>query len=163
MTRPDFELRPATADDEAFILSLAPRFVDFPLPEWRQHDACLKGVEADLRQHASDPPDSSALFIAEDGAGRPLAFLHLQTLEDFFTGRLNCHISDVATRPGAEGRGLGRTLLEYSQQWAADQGCDLITLSVFPGNRRAIALYRKLGFDTDMLRLAKPVKDAKGP
>lgn len=161
MSDEQFHLRQAEAHDEQFILNLAAHFVSFELPTWRKRVDCANGIRQDLLKHLDDPPPTSWLFIAEDDDGQRVGYLHLQKVKDFFNGQLNCHISDLATAPGAEGRGVGHALLEYSEQWAREHKCKLITLAVFPGNERAVKLYRDSGFDTDLLRLAKPVTDAK--
>lgn len=158
-----FHLRQAEADDEQFVLALAERFVDFELPAWRKRNECLKGIREDLLKNLDDPPPTSWLYVAEDEAGERVGYLHLQKLKDFFTGCLKCHISDLATSPEAEGRGVGRTMLRYSEAWAREHKCALITLGVFPGNQRALDFYQASGFSTDLLLMAKPVKDAKRP
>jgi len=43
------------------------------------------------------------------------------------------------------------------QAWAKKQRCGLITLAVFPGNTRALALYERNGFGPDLLRMARPL------
>lgn len=43
-------------------------------------------------------------------------------------------------------RGVGRTLIRYVAERYFTQGCSYIDLSVMYDNKRAIALYRKLGF-----------------
>jgi len=57
-----------------------------------------------------------------------------------------------------EGQGVGRALLAHAERWAREHGCALLTLAVLPGNTRARALYEAAGFDTDLLRLAKPLR-----
>ncbi len=158
-----FHLRQAEAEDEQFVMALAERFVGFELPAWRKRNECLVGIRDDLLRNLDDPPPTSWLYVAEDEAGERVGYLHLQKLRDFFTGRLKCHISDLATTPDAEGRGVGRTMLRFSEDWAREHKCALITLGVFPGNQRALAFYRASGFDTDLLLMAKPVKDARRP
>ena len=44
------------------------------------------------------------------------------------------------------GRGVGSALLEAAIEWARERGLHKLTLSVFPHNAAAIALYRKFGF-----------------
>jgi RimJ/RimL family protein N-acetyltransferase len=44
------------------------------------------------------------------------------------------------------GRGVGTALLEAAIDWARRAGLHKLTLSVFPHNETAIALYRKFGF-----------------
>jgi ribosomal protein S18 acetylase RimI-like enzyme len=145
-------------DDDDFILGLVPRFVDFPLPAWRRRHECIDGIRKDLLRHLEDEPANSYLFIAEDDDGARVGFVHLQKTQDFFTGRSNCHISDLAVVTAHEGRGVARALLEHTQEWAREHRCQLITLAVLPGNERARALYEAAGFGTDLVRMAKPVQ-----
>ena len=154
----DLRIRTADAGDDAFILSLVERFVDFELPAWRRRPDCAGGIRRDLQRAVEDPPPGEALFIAEDGNGERLGFLRLQKTRDFFSGHANCHISDLAVAEGHESRGIGRALLDYAQVWAKKQRCSLVSLAVFPGNARARALYEHAGFGPDLLRMAKPVK-----
>jgi L-phenylalanine/L-methionine N-acetyltransferase len=44
------------------------------------------------------------------------------------------------------GRGVGSALLAEAFRWAGWAGVEKITLTVYPDNDRAIALYRKFGF-----------------
>jgi RimJ/RimL family protein N-acetyltransferase len=44
------------------------------------------------------------------------------------------------------GRGVGTALLVAAIDWARQRGLHKLSLGVFPGNERALALYRKLGF-----------------
>lgn len=144
-------------DDDDFILALVPRFVDFPLPAWRQRRECINGIHDDLRIHLEEQPPNSYLFVAEDTHGERVGFIHLKRTEDFFNGRGNCHISDLAVAPQHEGRGVGKALLAHAERWAREHRCQLLTLAVFPGNARALSLYEASGFAPDLLRLAKPV------
>jgi RimJ/RimL family protein N-acetyltransferase len=58
------------------------------------------------------------------------------------------HRGDVSLAIRAEwrGMGLGRALLDTGVDWARAVGIAKLTLSVFPGNQRAVALYRAVGF-----------------
>jgi ribosomal protein S18 acetylase RimI-like enzyme len=148
-------IRSADAGDDAFILSLVERFVGFELPAWRKRSECAGGIRRDLKHALEDPPPGEALFIAENESGERVGFLRLQKTRDFFSGKANCHISDLAVASGHDGRGIGRALLDYAQGWAKRQRCGLITLAVFPGNARARDLYERNGFGPDLLRMAK--------
>jgi ribosomal protein S18 acetylase RimI-like enzyme len=145
-------------DDDDFILGLVPRFVDFELPAWRKRHECIEGIRTDLGRHLDGQPANSYVFVAEDADGERVGFIHLQKTQDFFTGRSNCHVSDLAVAPRHEGRGVARALLEHAEGWAREHQCQLVTLAVFPGNERARALYESAGYGTDLLRLAKPVR-----
>ena len=144
-------------DDDEFILSLVPRFAAFPLPAWRRRNDCIQGIREDLLRHLEDSPANSYLFVAENADGERVGFIHLQRTEDFFNKRNNCHVSDLAVAPEHEGMGVGKALLAHAEIWAREHHCQMVTLAVFPGNERALALYASSGFGTDLLRLAKRV------
>ncbi|HXS72615.1 MAG TPA: GNAT family N-acetyltransferase [Rhodanobacteraceae bacterium] len=159
MRKGETKVRPAHAGDDAFVLSLVERFVSFELPKWRKRSDCASGIRRDIKRALDEPPPGEALFIAEDESGERVGFLRLQKTRDFFSGRSNCHISDLAVAHGHDGQGVGRALLNHAQAWAKKkkQRCSLITLAVFPGNARARALYERAGFGPDLLRMAKPL------
>lgn len=154
---PVLRIRTADAGDDAFVLSLVERFVGFELPKWRKKSDCAAGIRRDIRHALENAPSGEALFIAEDEHGERVGFMRLQKTRDFFSGKGNCHISDLAVAHGHDGRGIGRALLDHAHAWAKKQRCSLITLAVFPGNARARALYERMGFGPDLLRMAKPV------
>lgn len=150
-------VRMANADDDAFIIALADRFVEFELPAWRKRNETLTGIRRDLSRHLAEQPPGTFVFIAENDEGERLGFLHLHKMVDFFTGHWNCHIADFAVAKEYDGNGVGRGLLEFTEEWAREHDCRLITLGVFPGNRRACELYERNGYATDLIRMAKPV------
>jgi len=52
----------------------------------------------------------------------------------------------MAVRDGHRGEGVGSALLDACIDWSRDHHAHKVTLSVFPHNERAIALYEKFGF-----------------
>ncbi len=58
------------------------------------------------------------------------------------------HVLKVATSPLHEGRGLATTLLEEAHEEARRRRGRGVILEVRPSNRRALALYRRLGYAT---------------
>ncbi len=151
-------IRLARADDDEFILGLVPRLVDFELPHWRKRSETLAGIRNDIARHLRELPPATHLYVAEDEDGARLGFLHLQTQKDFFTGVLNCHISDIVVAPEQDGKGIGGALLAFAEHWAKEHRCRHLTLSVFPGNQRAQALYERHGYGLEILRMTKLVK-----
>ncbi|QAU23344.1 GNAT family N-acetyltransferase [Dyella sp. M7H15-1] len=156
MSDSPFHIRLAEDDDD-FILGLVPRFVDFSLPVWRKRHECIEGIRKDLSRQLDEQPSNSYVFVAENDHGERVGFIHLQKNQDYFTGRANCHISDLAVAPRHEGQGVGKALIEHAEEWARKHQCQLVTLAVFPGNERARALYEAAGYNVDLLRLAKPM------
>jgi ribosomal-protein-alanine N-acetyltransferase len=58
----------------------------------------------------------------------------------------DAHINTIATRPGHEGRGVARSLLDEAIPVVESGGYTRITLEVAVGNTRARDLYMKYGF-----------------
>lgn len=151
-------IRSATPDDTDFILSLVPRFVAFELPKGRRKRDCLAAIGGDIERALREARAGVQFFVADDRNGAPVGFLHLQLQRDFFSGERACHVADIAVAAGHEGKGIGRMMLGYSRQWAKKHRCKLLTLSVFPGNDRARALYASAGFVPELLRMIKPIR-----
>jgi ribosomal protein S18 acetylase RimI-like enzyme len=151
-------IRPATEGDRAFILSLADRLADFNRPAWRSAREIAEGDRRALA-HALDAPSAdNGLFVALLDA-HPAGCLLMWTLEDYFTGEQHAHISVIAVTRTAEGRGVGRALMDHAEQWARARGHRRMTLSVFESNRRAQKLYEGAGFQVEMRRYTKQLSE----
>lgn len=62
------------------------------------------------------------------------------------------HITNIAVRRDARGRGIGRRLMEGILQYAANLGARVMTLEVRKSNLIAQSLYKSLGFHTASVR-----------
>jgi len=101
---------------------------------------CRTFVETLVLRSGCGRFDPEASFIAErdrEGVGVLLASRLSPT---------NGHICQVSVDPGAQGRGLGTLLVSECLQALARQGLRTASLSVTVGNRRASAIYERLGF-----------------
>ena len=147
-------IRPATETDRTFILSLADRLADFDRPAWRSAEEIAAGDRRALAGELDAPSEENGLFIATFDE-QPAGCLLMWTLEDYFTGDRHAHISVIAVTRAAEGRGVGRALMDYAAQWARERGHSRLTLSVFESNRRAQRLYEGAGFQVEMRRYLK--------
>lgn len=156
-------MRRAQREDGAWILPLSARLHDFGPPSWRARPVMDEAVARAIGAALDRPAPDSAVFVAQDGEGRPLGFLHVQRARDFFTGEEHGHVSDVVTASGAEGRGVGRTLMAAAEEWSRERGHRLLTLNVFAANVRARDLYVRLGFESDTIRMVKLLRDSPPP
>lgn len=59
----------------------------------------------------------------------------------------NAVIHHLRTRPGFEGRGIGRRLIEDAEHRARRRGMARVALGVEPDNARAVRLYQSLGYE----------------
>ena len=57
---------------------------------------------------------------------------------------LNVH--DIVVRADRRGQGIGRALLAWAEQRAAELGCCKLTLEVLSNNLRAMACYERAGY-----------------
>ena len=147
-------IRSATSADRDFLASLAERLADFERPPWRSHEEIADGDRRALFDALDNPQPGTQLFIAELD-GRRAGCLLLWTLEDYFCQQWHAHVSVIAVTREAEGAGVGRALMAHAEEWARARHHTSITLSVFEGNRRAQALYERVGYATEMRRMIK--------
>ncbi|MBV9753709.1 MAG: GNAT family N-acetyltransferase [Hyphomicrobiales bacterium] len=86
-------------------------------------------------------PGPRAFFVHRQ-AGRAISTALCVVHED-------CAVIEcVATRAEARGRGGATSVLRALESWAHRQGARLLGLQVSDGNTPAVALYRRLGFET---------------
>lgn len=82
--------------------------------------------------------DNSVTFLAET--------------DGLLVGRLGvtlaggCADLGMMVRDGHRGQGIGSALMDACLDWCRDKDTHKVTLTVFPHNDRAIALYKKYGF-----------------
>ena len=82
-------------------------------------------------------------YQQEKPVGLAVCFLGFST----FAARQLINIHDLAVLPDYRGQGIGRRLLEAVEAKAQELGCCKLTLEVDERNRRALQLYRAIGFD----------------
>lgn len=93
-----------------------------------------------------DAPEgpSRAVLVALDG-GRLVGFVHLLTLTDHDTQAPAGHVSDPVVDAEAEGRGVGRALLDAAEAWARERGYARMRLVVVKSTACARGLYERCG------------------
>lgn len=81
-------------------------------------------------------------WVAEDEAQRLVGYATLLLRRNSRTARLY----SFCVHPEIQGQGVGRRLLDTLEGEARDRDCEWLTLEVRADNRRALALYRRMGF-----------------
>lgn len=56
------------------------------------------------------------------------------------------YVHRLAVHPAAQGRGIGRHLMDFAEQWGRKEGYSSIRLDTFSLNPRSNALYRNRGY-----------------
>ena len=147
-------VRPASPDDEAFVLSLAARFAE-TRPEWRTASEVEAGTARALSHVLRTPSADDGVFVAEQN-GEPVGFVYVYAEPDFFTGEAHAHISEIAV--AADGTGAGQALIAKAEAWARGRGHRYVSLHVNARNDRAKAFYEQLGYDLEWSRLNKRLR-----
>jgi ribosomal protein S18 acetylase RimI-like enzyme len=101
---------------------------------------CRGFVETLVLRNGCGRFDPEASLVAEGREG-PLGVLLASRLS-----RVNGHVCQVSVLPELQSRGAGTALLSASLAVFARAGLSAATLSVTVANRRAYALYQRLGF-----------------
>jgi ribosomal protein S18 acetylase RimI-like enzyme len=141
-------------EDEALLLSLAPRF-NTGVPSWRNAEMVADFNQREVRKAITNPSTDSIVLIAEDIHGQPLGFINITDSTDYFTYEPQGYISALAITQEAEGKGVGRMLIAAGEDWARSRGYRFLTLDVFAQNERARALYQQLDYKEETLKLIK--------
>ena len=149
--------RPATDDDEPFLLGLTARLADFPLPPWRTADEIAGADHAILLDALRRPTPQSLILIAEEPEGTPAGYVFARMATDYFSDQRQAHVEVLAVAPQCEGMGLARGLLDQVEEWAGRQGYGQVTLNVFAGNERARQVYERLGYQPETVHYRKAV------
>jgi GNAT superfamily N-acetyltransferase len=152
-----FVIRRARDTDREAVLALVPRLVSgFTPPPWREPMAMTPTDIDVIAEALASQSDDPVIYLAEED-GAIVGFIHLCSLEDYYRRRRHGHIGDIVVAEGQEGRGIATALMAKAEEWCRAQGYDWLSLSVFEQNERAERLYRKLGFQRDVIRLLKPL------
>jgi [ribosomal protein S18]-alanine N-acetyltransferase len=120
--------------------------VSFPEP-W------TRAMYEDERRH----PDRSFLAVWKQPDDAVAGYISFWVIVD------EVHINNVAVRPEARGRGVGRQLVEFAMRHGASRGATRVFLDVRSANQPARRLYERLGFEQVGMRrgyYGHPLDDA---
>jgi GNAT superfamily N-acetyltransferase len=152
--KPPIQLRPATALDREYLIRSTERLADFDVPAWRTRSEIALADRRILLEALDRPTPETMILIALDEAV-PLGCVFASTETDYFTSEPIAHIEVVVVEASAEGRGIGRGLLDAAETWARGRGYRQIKLHVFESNRRARALYERAGYQAEIVKYFK--------
>jgi diamine N-acetyltransferase len=155
----EISVRKATADDYNSLCELfdeidalhrdhLPQIFQKPNGAAREKDYCL-GLIAD---------DNVALLVAETG-GNLVGFVHAVVRDTpaipVFIPRRHAIVDGIVVKSGYQNHGIGRMLMDKTQEWAIAKGATSIALHVYEFNEAAISFYERLGYQTLSRRMSK--------
>jgi GNAT superfamily N-acetyltransferase len=150
----DVRVRHATAGDHSSIVALVPRLRAFGEVPFRTAEAHDRAERSSLEHALANPSADSVINVAELDDVGVVGVAYAHTAIDF-SGERHGHLSILAVSEHAEGRGVGRALIEATEAWARGLEYRLLTLNVFAANEHAKAVYERVGFAPDMIRYTK--------
>lgn len=151
-------IRDATVDDGSEMLALMPRLADFDIPKGRQPEHLWSDDAALLQRWLAGAAPECLVQVAElDGriAGFTISTLRPEPLSH----EPSAHLEAIAVAADAEGRGIGKSLLQSAEVNALKHGAQTMTLHVIATNSRARSLYESNGYSGELLRYIKPLQD----
>ena len=108
----------------------------------------------------------SAVLLAEVG-GEAVGFAHVKLIFDpnlpTHAPRLACSVDVLGVTEAWQRRGVGLRLMDAAEAWGRERRADELTLSVHAFNRPALEFYRRLGFETYLLRMRRPLTPKDPP
>jgi len=149
------EIRPAGLQDIAAVTQLLPELAGFDVPKGRNSRDLWEGDLATLERWRDGREPQVMVHVAENKAGSIEGFTMVRLREELMSHEPSAHLEAIVVAESARGTGLGRLLLENAEQRARSAGAKTITLHVFGNNERARAVYRKLGYDEELIRNIK--------
>jgi len=103
--------------------------------------------------------ERSVVFIAESSRAA-VGFVVVQLVDEsvsLLQPRCHAKVVSVCVAAPVRGQGIGRGLMAEAEAWAASNGANEVSLSVWKFNSGALRLYEELGYEVRSLSLAKPL------
>jgi RimJ/RimL family protein N-acetyltransferase len=152
-------IRPAAPDDAAALVDLK-RALDeetaFMLLEPGERRDTRDDMERRLRTIESE--ENSIFLVAWEG-DEPAGYVEARGGE-FHRNRHSAHVV-IGVRQASSGQGIGTKLLHELDDWAPRHGVTRLELTVMAHNERAIALYRRSGFELEGTRRRSLLVDGR--
>jgi ribosomal protein S18 acetylase RimI-like enzyme len=133
----------ATEDDIEAVSLLIAAFRDW----WGKDDPSLDQIRHTATLLLPDP-NTDFLLAAPTEDDDPAGVCQLRYRLSVWTGADDCWLEDLYVEDAARGAGLGRALVVEAFERARARGCRRIELDVNEQNAEALALYERLGFET---------------
>jgi ribosomal protein S18 acetylase RimI-like enzyme len=148
-THPEVEIRPWTEADyqpSAAVITAAYRgHVDAQInDQYHTLGGALRFLNNIVRFPGCGVFDADSSFVALDRRAHTLIGMILCSRVRHDVG----HVTQVCVLPEYRGKGIGESLMAAAEQNLRKRNFSMLSLTVTEANARAVALYRRLGFDS---------------
>jgi ribosomal protein S18 acetylase RimI-like enzyme len=146
---------PFSVDHQPFLARVAPRIHPGRTVSPRDPAAFDQFFAGLQHGRLLTEPGAEAFVATLDG--EPCGLVSVHPDKDYFTGHPRAYVDILVVASEAEGRGVGRALMDHVERWACERGFHEVVLDVFADNQRAIGFYERQGYRADHIRMAKPL------
>ncbi len=155
-TNDDYLIRTAESADLDAILKLMPRLAE-GIPEGNPRtEQQIIGGDVELLKKWAKGDGEGLVFVAVDSASDGVAgFGFARMREELLSHEPSVHLEALVVRSDAGGNGLGGLLIDAIEQEAKEKGAKSMSLHVFSRNAEARGLYRRKGFEEELIRCIK--------
>jgi len=151
-----FDIERADPKDCDAMLALFPRLASFDLPNDRNPEHLWSGDAEMLREWAGGGNTNCIVHVAKSPDGS-IAGVTMVTLgPELLSHAPSAHLEVIVVSEKAEGKGVGKALLEAAENGARERGASSMSLHVFATNARARNIYKRAGYDEELIRCIKP-------
>ncbi len=132
--RPPVQIRSAKFEDAERIAMLC-KLLDYPTSK----------QEVQKRLNLLAEEEEHIIYIAYLLDEPVIGWVHVHALKSLVVGYLAV-IGGLIVHPNYRGRGVGRLLMQFAEQWAKAQGCDSILVRSNVVRQEAHRFYEKIGY-----------------
>ena len=141
------------------MLELFPRLASFDLPDNRNPKHLWADDARILTDWAAGSRDDCFVHVAKDEEGKVLGVAMVTLNPELLSHAPSAHLEALVVADGAEGQGVGGSLLAAAEEEARQRGALSMSLHVFARNQRARRVYERAGYDGELMRYIKPFCD----
>lgn len=150
------KIEPADPRDCEAMLALFPRLAAFELPNDRNPDHLWCGDAEMLRNWSEAGNADCIVHVAKESDGTIVGVTMVTLRPEMLSHSPSAHLEAIAVAQNAEGRGIGKALLQAAEAAARERGARSMSLHVFASNARARRVYERAGYDEELIRCIKP-------
>ena len=154
-TSPIFQIREAKLDDAPALKTLATRAYYTAAPEWASDRGNVEDWLVWIDEYFDTPMPGQYVIVAESDTSEVWGLAHVLAFSDPLESETHSHLETLAVSSTAEGRGVASALVEACVDRTRGDGHPELTLHVYVENSRAQALYERLGFQPDWVKMRR--------
>lgn len=137
------------------MIALLPRLAAFQIPSHREARHLWESDQALLETWLVGEAEHCQVHVAVDDADRVIGLTLTSLGSELLSHEPSAHLEAIVVSETSQGFGVGEALLSNAEAAAKGAGALSLTLHVFATNRRALALYERMGYEGELIRHIK--------